>query len=109
MKRAAGHGGCTGNLQQIAERDPEQEVQGMAVPVLEACLQTFRDQVPDDPILTAIRDVVSPESVAEGQPARVVDAQLVAGQLAEALGREQGDAGPVGVGPTGPNIMDMEF
>lgn len=75
-------------LEGIANRDPEQEVRGMAVPVLAACLETFKTHVPDDPIGQAIRDVVSPEAVVEGEPVRAVDAALVAGQLARALGPE---------------------
>jgi hypothetical protein len=75
-------------LEKIAERDPEQEVRGMAVPVLDACLQAFREFVPQDPIVSSIRAVVSPEAVAEGEPVRAVDAALVAGQLALALGPE---------------------
>jgi hypothetical protein len=72
----------------VAERDPEQEVRDMAVPVLVACLQAFREHVPDDPIVSAIHAVVSPEAVTEGEPVRAVDAALVAGQLAAALGPE---------------------
>lgn len=76
------------DLQRIAERDPEQEVRGMAVPVLSACLDAFKAHAPDDPIAAAIRDVLSPEAVAEGEPVRAVDVALVAGQLAAALGLE---------------------
>lgn len=77
------------SLEKVADRDPEQEVRGMALPVLEAVLQACREQVPDDPIVGAIRDLVSPEAVADGEPVRAVDAALVAGQLAAALGPEK--------------------
>ncbi len=75
------------SLEKIAERDPEQEVRGMAVPVLDACLRAFKEHVPDDPIVSAIQDVVSPEAISDGF-VRAVDAALVAGQLAVALGPE---------------------
>jgi hypothetical protein len=76
------------SLEKIAERDPEQEVQGMALPVLDACLQAFKGHVSDDPIVSAIREVISPESIEAGESVRAVDASLVAGQLAAALGPE---------------------
>ncbi len=74
--------------EKLAERDPEQEVRGMAVPVLDACLDAFKQHVPDDPVVQAIRAVLSPEAIADGEPMRAVDAALVAGQLAAALGPE---------------------
>jgi hypothetical protein len=77
------------SLEKVAERDPEQEVRGLAVPVLDACLQAFREHVPDDPIVLSIREVMSPEAVADGEPVRAVDAALVAGQLAIAIGPER--------------------
>lgn len=80
-------------LQKVADRDPEQEVRGMAVPVLDACLQAFKDHVPNDPIVAAIREVVSPEAIEAGEPVRAVDAALVAGQLAVALGVEHSSYG----------------
>jgi hypothetical protein len=69
------------SLEKVAERDPEQEVRGMAIPVLDACLRAFKDHVPDDPIISAIQDVMSPEAISDGF-VRAVDAALVAGQLA---------------------------
>ena len=75
-------------LEGIVSRDPEQEVRGIALPVLAACLEAFKAHVSDDPVVQSIRDVVSPEAVVEGEPVRAVDAALVAGQLARALGPE---------------------
>lgn len=75
------------DLQRIADRDPEQEVRGMALPVLDACLNAFKSFVPDDPIVAAIHEVMTPEAIAEGC-VRAVDAVVVAGQLAAAMGGE---------------------
>ncbi len=75
------------DLQKVSERDPEQEVRGLALPVLDACLKAFREHVPDDPIVAAIQELMSPEVFAEGS-VRAVDAALVTGQLAAALGPE---------------------
>lgn len=75
-------------LESTANRDPEQEVQGIALPVLDACIAAFRD-AGDDPIAAAVADVISPDAVAEGrEPIRAVDAALVVQQLAMALGPE---------------------
>jgi hypothetical protein len=75
-------------LENIAKQDPEREVQGMALPVVAACLDAFKAHASDDPVVQAIRDVVSPEAVAAGEPVRAVDAVVVVGQLALALGPE---------------------
>ncbi len=102
------------DLERIAARDPEQEVRGMAVPVLDACLQAFKEFVPDDPIVAAIRDVVSADAIAEGDPVRVVDAVLVAGQLAAAIGAEKVPVEPqvasiVKRRPSETNLWDVQF
>jgi hypothetical protein len=76
------------DLQAIAKRNPEQEVRGLAIPVLEACLTAFREHAGDDPVVAAIGGVMSPESIADGY-IRAVDAAVVAGQLAIAIGPEK--------------------
>jgi len=75
------------DLQQIAQRDPEQEVTGIAVPVLDALLEACKELVADDPVVRAIDGLVTPQSV-EGGSLRALDASLVVGQLAAALGPE---------------------
>lgn len=75
------------SLEKIVERDPEQEVRGMALPVLSTCIEQFR-AASEDPIAASVRDVVSPDAIAEGEPVRAVDALLVVHQLAVALGPE---------------------
>lgn len=97
------------SLEKITEQDPGQEVRGIAIPVLEACLQSFREHVPDDPIVAAIREVLSPRAIATGEPLRAVDVMLVAGQLAQALGDEKPVMAPQSVRSSGPSIADMQF
>jgi hypothetical protein len=75
-------------LQRITDRDAEQEVSGIAVPVLDALLQACKDFVPNDPVARAIDGLVTPESVESGS-LRALDAALVVGQLAAALGPEK--------------------
>ncbi len=74
-------------LQQIATQDPEQEVMGIAVPVLDALLEACKAFVADDPVVKAIEGLMTPALVEEGQ-LRAVDAALVVQQLAAALGPE---------------------
>jgi len=75
----------TGTLQTIAERDPEQEVKGIAVPVMFAVLDAAKAALPNDPVVKATWDLFSPELLTEEEPLRAVDALLVAEQLREAL------------------------
>jgi hypothetical protein len=73
-------------LESLTKRDPEQEVQGIALPVLGAVFEAVRTALPDDPVVEAVRDIVSPEQVASGEPVRAADALLVAKQLDAAIG-----------------------
>jgi hypothetical protein len=50
----------------------------MALPVLEAVICSGKEQLRGDPVADTIRDVISPEAVATGQPTRAVDALIVA-------------------------------
>lgn len=50
------------NLEVVTERDPEQEVQGMALPVIDAVLNAAKEHLRDDPVIARMRDVISPEA-----------------------------------------------
>lgn len=77
-------------LQEMTKRDAEQEVRGMALPVLDAVIGAAREHVPaGDPILDVIVDVISAESVASGEPIRAIDAIVVVGQLIAILERQR--------------------
>jgi hypothetical protein len=75
-----------GTLETLTNQDPEQEVQGIAVPVLDAVIESVRAVLPDDRVVAAVRSVLSPEQFASGEPIRAADALLVAKQLDAALG-----------------------
>jgi hypothetical protein len=75
-------------LEQLTKRDPEQEVQFIALPVLDAVIETVRAVLPGNPVVEAVRGIVSPEQIASGEPIRAADALLVARQLDAALGPE---------------------
>ncbi|MDQ3708577.1 MAG: hypothetical protein M3387_04585 [Actinomycetota bacterium] len=57
--------------------------------------------MPDDPVVRAVDDLVTPESV-EGGSLRAVEAALVVGQMAAALGPEHGYALPLSDGCRSP-------
>jgi hypothetical protein len=73
-------------LETLTKRDPEQEVQGIALPVLDAVIETVRAARPDNPVVEAVRGIVSPEQIVSGEAIRAADALLVAKQLDAAVG-----------------------
>jgi hypothetical protein len=77
-------------LEQLTQRDPEQEVTGVALPVLDAVLEQARDLVPDSPVVSRVGDVISPDAVLAGEPLRAADALIVVETLWGALRRPAG-------------------
>ncbi len=74
------------DLRAITDRDPEQEVQGMAIPVIDAAMAAAIQYLPSgDPLADHARSLITVEQVELGEPVRAVDALLVVGQLIEAL------------------------
>lgn len=78
-------------LTRLVDRDPDQEVQGIALPVLDAVIEAARRVCPDDEVVQAARSVISPEQIESGDPVRAADALLVAKQLDAAIGPSQMD------------------
>src|SRR4051794_20852468 len=76
------------DLERISNQDAEQEVSGIAVPVLDALLDACKTFVGDDPVVQAIDGLMTPEAVEDGH-VRAIDAALVVHQLAAALGPER--------------------
>ena len=74
------------SLEKLVERDPEQEVQGMAIPVLDATLGAIKAAMPNDPVVAATVEVVSADVIGAGEPVRAADMLLVARQLDAAIG-----------------------
>lgn len=73
------------DLARIVDRDPEQEVQGIAVPVLDALLAACREFVPNDPVVQAIDGLLVPEAAEDHAGLRAIDTLLVVRQLGLAL------------------------
>jgi hypothetical protein len=72
-------------LTQLTERDPEQEVHGMALPVLTEVINLARGFVADDPVVGVMQDAISPDFILGETSVRAADALLVATQLRTAL------------------------
>jgi hypothetical protein len=73
-------------LDRYSRHDKEQEVAGIALPVLDELLSQARRLVPaGDPVLDRMQDVVSADSIAAGEPVRAIDALLVTDQVITAI------------------------
>jgi hypothetical protein len=74
------------SLEMLVGRDPDQEVQGIALPVLDAVIEAVRRVRLDNPIVQAARSVISPEQIESGEPVRAADTLMVTRQLDTAIG-----------------------
>jgi hypothetical protein len=72
-------------LQVMSAKDPEQEVRGIAIPALDTALSAIRGLIPDSSVTAGINDIISPMTVAEGEPIRAVDALVVVSILIGAI------------------------
>lgn len=76
------------DLQGIVAKDQEQDVMGIALPVLDAVLSGVRQLIPvGHPVLERLHDLISVETITAGEPIRASDALLVVGQVRAALPR----------------------
>jgi hypothetical protein len=58
---------CVSRLEEITKRDPEQEVRGIAIPVVDAVINGSRAAIPDDDEVGRVfRDLIDPDAVAAG-------------------------------------------
>ncbi len=73
------------DLKALVDRDPDQEVWEMAIPTLDAVLAVVRRALPDDPVLSAVQDFLSPEAIAQGERLRATDALVIVGQVKAAI------------------------
>lgn len=72
-------------LQHLVDRDPDQEVRGIAVPVLDTVISEVRGLLPEDAVVQSVRDMISPEAIGEGEPIGAADALVVVAALEAAL------------------------
>lgn len=75
------------SLETLVGSDPEQQVQGFAVPVLAAALDDVKQALPNDPVVEALVELVSADAIGSGDPIRAADMLIIARQLDAAIGR----------------------
>jgi hypothetical protein len=71
------------DLLAVIERDPEQEIVGVALPVVDWVMSAARDLLSErrNPFAAAMVDLISLDTCGGGLPVRALDAWLVVGQL----------------------------
>jgi hypothetical protein len=75
-------------LETLHQRDPEQEVQGIALPVFDAVVEAIKDDIGrDNPVVGAVAGIISPEIVETGEEIRAADALMMARMLDAEIGR----------------------
>ena len=72
-------------LEEITQRDQEQEVRGLAINPLDALIGEARRAVGDHPVVNAVRDVINIDDLASGDPPRAIDVLIVVRLLLSAL------------------------
>jgi hypothetical protein len=66
-------------LTTVLREDPDAKVQGLALPVLHAVIETIKDGAGrDNPVVQSAAAVISADTVASGDPIRAADALIVA-------------------------------
>jgi hypothetical protein len=74
------------DLLQLIERDPEQEVTGQALPLIDAVVSEAREALPPESTLASqIVEIISVDTIEAGEPLRAADALVVVGQLLAVL------------------------
>ena len=74
------------SLRALQQRDPEQEVQGIALPVVDAVVTALKDKMPDDPVVQSLSHVISADMIGSGDAVRAADMLVAAEQLQATLG-----------------------
>ena len=83
------------DLLAVIERDPEQEITGIALPVVDWILSASRDclagRTATKALTNAMVDLISPLTIQDADPIRALDTWLVVGQVLAAMaGRPTG-------------------
>ena len=76
------------DLKAIVQDDQEQEVRGIALPVVSEAIRVAYDLLTENRVVAVTIEPFSADAIAEGEPLRAVDALVVVGQLLAALGPE---------------------
>ena len=74
------------DLRALSDKDSEQEVQSVALSVVEQVIQQAKAYLGDDnAIASSVIDIISADAIEESQPIRAADLLVVVGQLLAAL------------------------
>ena len=73
-------------LKTLISRDPNSTLQGIAIPVLAATLESVKEATPNDPVVRAVVDLLSADVIGKAEPIRAADMLVVAEQLDAAIG-----------------------
>lgn len=73
------------SLRALQQRDPDQEVQGIALPVVDAVVTALKNRMPDNPVVQSLADVISADMIGSGETIRAADMLLAAEQLQASL------------------------
>jgi hypothetical protein len=66
-------------LTTVLREDPDEKVQGVALPVLHAAIEAIKDGIgQDNPVVQSAAGVISADTIASGEPIRAADALIVA-------------------------------
>ncbi len=74
------------SLEKLIAQDPEQEVDGIALPVVAAAINSIKAALPDDPVVASTVEIFSADFIGAGEPVRAASMLVVAEQLDAALG-----------------------
>lgn len=96
-------------LERIIDKDPEQEVRGLAIPVLDAIVEAVKQHLVHHEVAQQIAGIISVNAVAEGEPLRATDALIVVAALRTALGEEVPLPVSIPREPDWPDIRTMGF
>jgi hypothetical protein len=74
------------DLKTLVDRDPEQEVTGTAIYLIDDVISEARSWLPEESTLRSqVREIISVDSILSDEPLRAADALLVVGQLLAAI------------------------
>jgi hypothetical protein len=76
------------STEKLIARDPEQEVRGVAIEVVDAAIAAVKVAKPNDSVVAATAELFSPDQIASGDGIRAADILVVAEQLDAAIGPE---------------------
>lgn len=80
------------DLKSLIEHDPEQELQGPALPLADKVLREAKEALlPESTVREQVEDLISPAQVERGESLRAADVLVAVGQLLASVRHYRGD------------------